>query len=62
MTPTQKAQTAIFVLLMAEFIGFSCGWLEVPIDTEDAKFFYMLFGVFNSILSVKAFDSKGEQP
>ena len=61
MTPTQKAQTAIFVLLMLEFVGFSCGWIEVPKDPEDAKFFYMLFGVFNSILSVKAFESKGEQ-
>lgn len=62
MTPTQKAQVAIFILLMLEFIGFSCGWLNVPANHEDAKFFYMLFGVFNSILSIKAFESRGEQP
>lgn len=62
MTLTQKGQVAIFVMLLLEFIGFSLGWLSVPKDPEDAKFFYMLFGVFNSILSIKAFESKGETP
>lgn len=61
MTATQKAQTAIFIMLMIEFVAFSCGWIGVPRNPEDAKFFYMLFGVFNSILSVKAFEAKGDQ-
>jgi len=55
---TQCAQATIFTVFIIEFILFAFGVIHVPKDAEDAKFFYMLFGIFNSILTTKAFTTK----
>jgi len=50
----QIAQGVVFAIMCCEFLAFSFGWIHVPKDTEDVKFFYMLFAIMNTILSVSA--------
>ena len=53
-TFAQSTQVVVFSIFCAEFIAFSFGLIHVPTVTEDAKFFYMIFGILNTILSVQA--------
>lgn len=58
MTFAQCTQVAVFCIICLEFVCFSFGWIHVPPNAEDAKFFYMCFGVLNTILSVSALVNK----
>jgi len=51
-TFAQSVQVAVFTIFCLEFIGFSAGYIHVPTIAEDNKFFYMIFGILNTILSV----------
>jgi hypothetical protein len=53
-TFAQSTQVAVFVIFCVEFLAFSLGLIHVPAAPEDAKFFYMIFGILNTILSVQA--------
>lgn len=53
-TFAQSAQVTVFSIFCLEFVAFSFGFIHVPTQPEDAKFFYMIFGILNTILSVQA--------
>jgi hypothetical protein len=52
LTYAQIAQAVTFVVVIIEFLAFSFGLVHVPVNVEDAKFFYLLFGAINTILCV----------
>ena len=54
----QCTQVAVFSLFCFEFLSFSFGWIHVPTNPEDSKFFYMIFGILNTILCVPALVTK----
>ena len=54
LTYPQIAQGAVFTIFCTEFLAFSLGLIHVPVLPEDQKFFYMVFGILNTILSVQA--------
>jgi len=52
LTYAQIAQAIVFCVVVISFVGFGMGFVHVPSAAEDAKFFYMLFGIINTILAV----------
>lgn len=58
MTFAQVTQVAVFVIFCLQFLAFSFGIIHVPTVAEDQKFFYMIFGILNTILSVQALSYK----
>jgi hypothetical protein len=58
MSFAQVTQVVVFSIFCLEFIAFSFGLIHVPTNLEDQKFFYMIFGIMNTILSVQALTYK----